>query len=110
MDDTEGSAWSFAEEADLIYNPFPARITVRAPGEKDLVIEPVDLYKAIASLEGRWIEPDPLAALLKNEIPPPEDLAKLPRKSANVVNADEIAAAIKEQLARPKTYSIRWGR
>lgn len=108
MDATEGEAMSFAEEADLIYNPFPARITVRVPREKDLVVEPVDLFQAIAALEGKWITPDPLAALLKEETPTAEQLAALPRESRSVVNGGEIAGAIREQLARPRTYAIRW--
>lgn len=108
MDDEGERAVTFAEVADLVYNPFPARIVVRVPREKDLVIEPVDLFAAIAALEGRWISPDPLAALLKEEAPTAEQLARLPRQSANIVSAGEIAGAIREQLARPRTYSIRW--
>ena len=108
MDAAEGDALTFAEEADLVYNPFPAKVTVRVPREKDLVIEPVDLFAAIAALEGTWITPDPLAALLQEEQPTAEQLAALPRESRTVVNGGEIAGAIREQLARPRTYSIRW--
>lgn len=108
MDAAEEESVTFAEEADLIYNPFPARMVVRVPNEKDLVIEPVDLLQAIASLQGKWISPDPLAALLKEEAPTADELAAMPRKSASVVHAGEIAGAIREQLARPQTYSIRW--
>lgn len=108
MDEVEGDAWSFTEVADLVYNPLPAKLTVRVPDQKDLVIEPVDLFGAIASLEGKWISPDPLAALLKEEIPEPADLAEMPRKSSSVVSAGEIERAIREQLARPRSYSIRW--
>jgi hypothetical protein len=108
MDAAENDASTFAEEADLIYNPFPARITIKVPAEKDLVIEPVDLFAAIAALEGKWISPDPLAALLKEQEPSANDLAELPRHSASVVDASEIATAIREQLARPRSYSIRW--
>lgn len=109
MDAVQGDAATFAELADLIYNPFPAKLTIRAPGEKDLVIEPVDLFEEIAALEGKWISPDPLAALLKaDELPPAADLAAMPRKSASVVDASEVERAIREQLARPKTYTYRW--
>lgn len=108
MDAAETESMSFAEEADLIYNPFPARLTVRVPREKDLVIEPVDLFKAIAALEGKWVTPDPLAALLKEESPTAEQLAALPRQSRTVINGGEIAGAIREQLAQPRSYSIRW--
>ena len=108
MDAAEKDSLSLVEEADLIYNPFPARIVVRVPREKDLVVEPVDLFKAIAALEGKWISPDPLAALVKEESPTAEQLAAMPRRSTSVANAGEIAGAIREHLARPKTYAIRW--
>lgn len=120
MDAHEGRAATLAEEADLVFNPFPARMIVRVPGDvlssdgftksksKDLAIEPVDLFAAIAALEGRWISPDPLAALLRDERPTPEQLAEAPRKSEAVVSSSEIAGAIREQLERPRTYSVRW--
>jgi hypothetical protein len=116
MDETEDGAITFGEEADLIYNAFPARITVRAPGDvlstegfgKELVIEPVSLLDSIRSVEGKWISPDPLAALLREQPPSGEQLAQQPRKSAPTVHASDIADAIREKLARPKTYVVRW--
>ena len=117
MDEQEGRAATLAEEADLVFNPFPAKVIVRVPGDvlaregfdKELTIEPVDLFAAIAALEGRWISPDPLAALLRDEErPTPEQLADAPRKSQAVVSSSEIAQAIREQLARPRAYSVRW--
>lgn len=119
MDVQEGRAATLAEEADLVFNPFPARVIVRVPGEvlssegftakgNDLAIEPVDLFAAIAALEGRWIAPDPLAALLRDERPTAEQLAEARRKSEAVVSSSEIARAIREQLARPRLYSVRW--
>lgn len=119
MDVHEGRAATLAEEADLVFNPFPARVIVRVPGEalssegfaakgNDFAIEPVDLFAAIAALEGRWIAPDPLAALLRDERPTAEQLAEAPRKSQAVVSSSEVAQAIREQLARPRVYSVRW--
>jgi hypothetical protein len=109
MDAVQGDAATFGELADLIYNPFPAKLTIRAPREKDLVIEPIDLFQEIASLEGKWISPDPLAALLKaEEMPAAADLAAMPRKSASVIDASEIEKAIRAQLERPRTYRYRW--
>jgi hypothetical protein len=120
MDNQEERAATFAEEADLIFNPFPGRVTIRVPAGvisaegfssqkgNDLVIEPVDLFAAIAALEGKWISPDPLAALLRDQTPRSSEIASLPRKSTAVVNSTDIARAIREQLARPKTYSVRW--
>ena len=116
MDETEDGAATFGEEADLIYNAFPARITVRVPGDvlskegfaKELVIEPVNLLDAITSLEGKWISPDPLAALLREQPPTGEQLAQQTRQSTANVHAGEIADAIREKLARPRTYVVRF--
>ena len=120
MDEHEGRVATLAEEADLLFNPFPARVIVRVPSDvlssegftaksNELVIEPVDLFAAIAALEGRWISPDPLAALLRDgPRPTPEQLAEAPRTSEAVVSSSEIAKAIREQLERPRAYSVRW--
>ena len=121
MDAQDDRADTFAEQADLIFNPFPARVTIRVPGDVlasegfqksgksgDLVIEPVDLFAAIGALEGQWISPDPLVALLRDERPAPEEIAKLPRKSEAVVSGGEVARAIRDQLQRPRMYSVRW--
>jgi hypothetical protein len=109
-------AQTLTEWADLIFNPFPARVTVKVQGEvlasegfgKDLVIEPVDLLKTVGSLEGRWISPDPLAALLRDEIPTPQQLAAMPRRAAVVSSARDVTTALREQLARPRAYVVRW--
>jgi virulence-associated protein VagC len=116
MDETQDGAATFGEEANLIYNAFPARMTIRLPGEvlsiegfgKELVIEPVNLLDAITSLEGKWISPDPLAALLREQPPSGEQLAQRPRQSVTTVQATDIADAIREKLARPRTYVVRW--
>jgi hypothetical protein len=116
MDDTQDGAATFGEEADLIYNAFPARMTIRLPGDvvskegfdKELVIEPIDLLTAITSFEGKWISPDPLAALLREQPPSAEQLARQPRRSTSSVPASDIADAIRAQLTRPRTYVVRW--
>ena len=119
MDAQEARALQLEEEADLVFNPFPARVVVNVPGDvlssegfkakgKELVIEPIDLFAAVSALEGRWIAPDPLAALLRDQKPTAEQLAEAPRKSEAVVSSGEIADAIREQLVHPRTYSVRW--
>lgn len=109
MDEEERDALLYAEEADLIFNPFPAKVTVNVPGDvKSLVIEPIDLYEKIKTLEGRWISPDPLLAFMREETLTAADLARLPRKSTFGVRASDIEAALREQFSRPETYSIRW--
>jgi len=119
MDDQEGRAANLAEQADLIFNPFPAHVTIRTPRDvlhsegfavkgNDLTIEPVDLFAAIAALEGKWISPDPLAALLRDESRTAAAMARLPRESQPVVVPSEVNRAVREQLARPRTYTVRW--
>jgi hypothetical protein len=109
MDEEERDALLYAEEADLLFNPFPAKVTVNVPGDvKPLVIEPIDLYEKIKVLEGRWISPDPLLAFLREETVTAGDLARAPRRSTLNVRASDIEAALREQFSRPETYSIRW--
>lgn len=119
MDDQEGRAATLAEQADLIFNPFPARIRIRTPSDVlategfttlqgEVAIERVDLFAAIAELEGTWISPDPLAAILRDEVPSSTDFAKRRRQSQSVVTSSEIASSIRERLTRPRTYRVRW--
>lgn len=119
MDVEEGRALSFAEEADLVYNRIPARLTIRTDGAIEnvggfkesggtVVIEPIELFAAIAELEGRWVSPDPLTALLKEEAPTAAQFAKMPRKGTAYVAGSDIEAALKEKLQRPAMYVVRW--
>lgn len=107
MDEEEGEAAVYAEEADLLFNPFPARITVKVPNDEKLVIEPVDLLAAVQALEGRWATPDPLAMLVRDEPMTPRSLAALDRRT-ETVSATEIAEALRERLSEPRQYAIRW--
>jgi len=119
MDEQEGRATTFSEDADMIFNPFPARMIVRVPGEvlahdgftksnDALVIEPVDLFTAVSTLEGEWVAPDPLAALLKDDAPSSTQLAAIDRKSSLSVTASEIADGLRKQLSRSSSYVVRW--
>lgn len=124
MEIEQGRAFTLEEEADLIYNPFPSRLRVRVTGTvtsmegftatkdaKEVVVEPIDLLAVIAALEGRWISPDPLAVLMRtpeDKDVSAKDLAALPRTSQPVSSPSEVATAITEQFARPKTYVVRW--
>jgi hypothetical protein len=121
MDASQGDAVTFAEQADLLFNPFPARVTVRVPGTilasqgfsirdkgKDVVIEPVELFETLASLEGVWLTPDPLSALLREEPITSVKLAEIERESTALVSGSEIAREVRSRLARPQTYALRW--
>lgn len=82
------------------------RFTLRKGNE--VIVEPVDLFATLTSLEGKWIAPDPMAALLRDQTPLAADLAELPRRSEAVVSRSEIARALREELTRPRMYSVRW--
>jgi hypothetical protein len=120
MDEREDRAAGFAEEADLIYNPFPARITVQVPGsiiahegfsvsrDREAVIERIDLFHTLEKLEGKWLTPDPLALLLREPQAGAETIARAERRSTPNVTSDAIAAEIRARLARPASYVVRW--
>jgi hypothetical protein len=108
MDEDEAQAITLAEEADLIFNPFPARITVKVPNDEKLIIEPVHLLDVVKSLEGRWATPDPLAMLVREEEVTPEGLTVLERKSTLGVRANDIAEELRVRLKEPRADAIRW--
>lgn len=112
-------------EADLVYNPMPARIVVRVPSEPllvegfvrgkggELVAEPPSLLEAIASLEGRWVTPDPLAFALRPDsgTDPVKEaalIAAIPRHAATLVGAIEVGDAIVQKLRPAPRYRVRW--
>ena len=112
-------------EADLVYNPLPARIVVRVPGEPlivegftrgkegQLVAEPPSLLQAIASLEGRWVTPDPLAFSVRpggGGDPDKEAalIAAMPRRTTAVVGEIEVGDALVQKLRPAPRYRVRW--
>ena len=112
-------------EADLVFNPLPARIVVRVPGEPlvfegftqskegELIAEPLSLLEAIASLEGRWIAPDPLAFSIRPDgggEPEKEAalIAAMPRKTSAVIGDIEVADALVAKLKPAARYRARW--
>lgn len=120
-DDTE----QLEAEADMVYNPLPARIVVRVPGEPlivegfavgkdhELVAEPPSLLEAVASLEGRWVTPDPLAFATRPDAgsdPANEAalIAAMPRRTSAVVGTIEVSDAIVQKLRPAPRYRVRW--
>jgi hypothetical protein len=120
-DDTE----QLEAEADLVYNPLPARIVVHVPGEPlavegfavgkdhEMIAEPPSLLEAVAALEGRWITPDPLAFALRPDAgndPASEAalIAAMPRRTSAVVGEIEVSDAIVQKLRPAPRYRVRW--
>jgi hypothetical protein len=117
-------AGDLSREADAVSNPFPATIVVRVPTEPTLIegfgrdqrglfIQPKSLLEAVSALEGRWISPDPLAAMLRapsgtktEEIV--AQLAAAKRHAEPVVGLNEVLAGLTEQLKPADRYRVRF--
>jgi hypothetical protein len=111
-------------EADLVFNPFPATLVVRVPTEPlvvegftreekgRLVAQTKSLLDAVASLEGKWISPDPLAFAIRSDSKGLDDLAPVlaaePRRAAAVIGEREVADALRERLRPAARYRVRF--
>jgi hypothetical protein len=112
-------------EFDLVFNPFPAELRVKVPGEvlinesftkmDDLLaVKMPNTLDAVAELQGRWVTPDPLAVDAGNsdKKKAPGELAlaieSLPRRTDVVVSASEIAQAMMEKMRPAPRYRVRW--
>jgi hypothetical protein len=109
---------------DLVFNPFPAELSVKVPGEilinesftkmdDMLAVKTPNALEAVAALQGRWVTPDPLAVALNSEEKraPAEAAAAidmLPRRADAVVSASEIAQAMMEKMRPAPRYRVRW--
>lgn len=108
------------EEADLVLNPFPAKLTLQFPGDivasegfrksgaREVVVDPVDLFGALKSLEGKWATPDPLVTILREEEVDARAMASLVRHSTSVLPPSEIAETLRAKIVRPSSYLVRW--
>ena len=118
-------AQNLDREFDLVFNPFPAELRVKVPGEvlinesftkmdDVLAVKTPDAVGAVAALQGRWITPDPLAVDAGNpdKKKTPGELAlaieSLPRRADIVVSASEIAQAMMEKMRPAPRYRVRW--
>ena len=121
----DNDAFSLNELTRLVYDPFPARLTLAVDGqvlvargwiEKDGFFErpAVDAWNALRSLEGRWISPDLVTAVAapvsEDQQPDPDVLlfASLPRRFSNPPTAGEVEAAIQTALVPEDEFVLRW--
>lgn len=120
-----GTSRDLARLADLAYNPFPAALTLQVPGEI-LSVEGFTRDKngllsattstpaeALASLEGRWIEPDPYAYAMNLEgkwdaAAAAAGIASKPRRAAAVVTTKEVLDALTGAISPAPRYHVRW--
>ena len=121
-----GEAYSLDEVSRQVYDPFPAPIEIALAGE---ILESegfsagpdgrlraggTSLWQALATLEGRWLTPDPVVAIVAHDLQaPPErsfDLGAFlarPRR-ADPADARAIRQALTAALAPATGYRVAW--
>lgn len=124
----KGEDYSLDEVAHLVYDPFPARITLSFPSppvqaegfskgedEKSLVIPGHGLWASLQALEGRWIAPDPvllyIEAQRKEEALGLDAFLGKPRRAeaAHLLPAAaEVRQAIEDELEPAAYYRVSW--
>ncbi|MFV2074309.1 MAG: hypothetical protein ACC742_16910 [Thermoanaerobaculales bacterium] len=121
----DGEAFSLNELTRLVYDPFPARLTIAVSGEvgESEGLEagagfferpPVDAWNALRSLEGRWISPDLVtaaAAPVSDDRQPDPDvlaLASMPRRYFQPPDAAEVESSILAGLVPEEMLRLVW--
>lgn len=114
------------ELSHLVYDPFPARLTVRLPGPpletpegfaatdggRKLSAVGPGLWESLRALEGRWLAPDPVLLYVEQESEAqnkPLDLDAFlarPRRSGQPPSAAEVQLAIEEGLLSAPLYRV----
>ena len=119
-----GEAYSLNEMSQLVYDPFPSRITVRLPAPaldvEGFLVGPdgllsaggSGLWQALEALEGRWIKPDPLLIYVRGtrreEGIDVEELAAQQRSVTRPLFGAEIRQTIEDGLAPRSAYRVTW--
>jgi hypothetical protein len=121
----EGESFSMNELTRLVFDPFPARLTVSIEGrvlqsdgwiaDSGFFERPaVDAWNALGSLEGRWLSPDLVTAMAS---PAPEDsqpetdpveFAARPRFVAAAPTSAEVESALLSALVPVDDLTLRW--
>jgi hypothetical protein len=121
----EGEAYSLDEISHLVFDPFPAKLTVKLPaaarevegferhGSDTLTVDGLGFWDALLALEGRWLSPDLLSTYVEHRAEGAQkiDLAAFvaqPRRAAAAPAAAEVRAALVGQLAPAPVYRAVW--
>jgi hypothetical protein len=121
----DGEAYSLNELSRLVFDPFPARLTVEVTGEvlsyegfvaSGPVFERprVDAWNALRRLAGRWLAPDPITATVapaaEEDLPEPDPtvFASRSRRFAVAPSVIEVQDALEFELAPAELVSIAW--
>jgi hypothetical protein len=120
-----GEAHSINELSRLVFDPFPTRLTLSVDGPvlssdgfvtADGIVErpAVDLWRAMTNLEGRWLLPDLVTAMVS---PAPEDqqpetdaaeFARKTRRFGAPPAGFEVADSLRSDLVPPTSHVVRW--
>ncbi len=123
-----GGAWSPDEVSHLVYDPFPARLTVKLPGkpleaegfvpgeEGTFAVPSPGLWEGLRALEGRWLSPDPVLFYVESAQQEGEDFnldsfLERPRRAAAphlLPSAREVRTAIEASLRPAPLYRLAW--
>lgn len=123
-----GEERSLDEASRLVYDPFPAELTVSLPApaqevegfeaaeDGTLRVLPHGLWGALSRLGGRWVSPEPAQVLVAQDAQPGsrfdfEAMAARPRRtvSANELpDAGEVREALVAELAPAGVYRALW--
>jgi hypothetical protein len=121
----EGEAYSLNELSRLVHDTFQGRLTIAVDGpvvevaglvERPTFVErpPVDLWRALESISGRWLAPDLITAMVApgpasaQPEPDPVAFAAEPRRWTAPPDADEVAAELRARLRPEELYLVRW--
>lgn len=118
-------AYTLNELAHRVYDPFPAQLVVKVPGEPlevegferwsgGLQVAGLGLWEAFAALEGLWVDPDPGLAWVRHfqsdaERPfPLSAFLAYPRRFQPAPDVAETEAALVAQLEPQPAYRVVW--
>jgi hypothetical protein len=121
----DDEAFSLNELSRLVYDPFPARLTVSVDAEilatsgftsgAGYFERPaVHVWNALRALEGRWVVPDLVtaaAAPVPDDQQPDPDvllLSSLPRRYSSPPTSGEVESAILAELIPDELLQLRW--
>jgi hypothetical protein len=121
----DDEAFSLNEISRLVYDPFPARLTIAVDADvldssgfiagAGFYERPaVHVWNALRSLEGRWIAPDLVtaaAAPVPDDQQPDPDvlfLSSLPRRYSSSPTSGEVESAILAELVPEEMLQLRW--
>lgn len=121
----DDQAFSLNELSRLVFDPFPARLTVSSAvgfvahegfvaTPDGLERPPVSLWQALLGLDGLWISPDIVTAVVApapddaQPEPDPAAFASRPRRHANVPTTTEVEDEIRARLANVAITRVTW--